>query len=163
MRHHSALFGVPWLNGDCYRHSCWISVADAKARGIKDGDLVRVYSSVGEMIIPGYVTSRIIPGVAAVFHGGMYQPGGAKTDLMPDGVDRGGNQNFLIEDNQPGRMRVGPTLRCRTVSSRKIVGDIDATIRFLLRSKPLYLMLRMCRRLQGLERHTSPDPSSGCG
>jgi anaerobic dimethyl sulfoxide reductase subunit A len=110
MRHHSALFGVPWLNGDCYRHSCWISVADAKARGIKDGDLVRVYSSVGEMIIPAYVTSRTVPGVVSVYHGGFYQPSGAKTDLMPDGVDRGGNQNFLIEDNQPGRMRIGPTL-----------------------------------------------------
>jgi anaerobic dimethyl sulfoxide reductase subunit A len=110
MRHHSALFGVPWLNGDCYRHGCWISVADAKARGIEDGDLVRVRSSVGEMILPAYVTSRTIPGVVSVYHGGMYQPDGAKTDLMPDGIDRGGNQNFLIEENQPGKMRIGPTL-----------------------------------------------------
>ncbi len=62
------------------------------------------------MIVPAYVTSRTIPGVVSVFHGGMYQPGGAKTELMPDGIDRGGNQNFLIEDNQPGRMRIGPTL-----------------------------------------------------
>ena len=66
--------------------------------------------AVGEMIIPAYVTSRTIPGVVSVFHGGMYQPGGAKTELMPDGIDRGGNQNFLIEDTQPGRMRIGPTL-----------------------------------------------------
>jgi anaerobic dimethyl sulfoxide reductase subunit A len=87
-----------------------MSVADAKARGIKDGDQVRVHSSVGEMIIPAYVTSRIIPGVAAVYHGGFYAPSATKTDLMPDGIDRAGDQNFLIEDNQPGKMIIGPTL-----------------------------------------------------
>jgi anaerobic dimethyl sulfoxide reductase subunit A len=109
-RSHSNGFGNPWLNGDCHRHACWISVADAKARGVKDGDLVRIYSSVGEMIIPVYVTSRTIPGVVSVFHGGYYATSGVKTDLMPDGIDRGGAQNFLIEENQPGKMIIGVTL-----------------------------------------------------
>jgi anaerobic dimethyl sulfoxide reductase subunit A len=77
------------------RHACWLSVADAKARGIKDGDLVRVYTDVGECIMPAHVTSRMIPGTANVGYGAWYEPSAVKTELMPDGVDRRGQQNFL--------------------------------------------------------------------
>jgi anaerobic selenocysteine-containing dehydrogenase len=98
------------LNGDCYRHACWISISDAKARGIKDGDLVRVFSHKGEMIIPAYVTSRMTPGVIAVYHGGFYTPSGYKTALQPDGIDRGGAMNLLLEDEQPGRLINGPCI-----------------------------------------------------
>ena len=82
------------------RHACWLSVADAKARGIKDGDLVRVTSEFGEMIIPAYVTPRIVPGSANVGYGGWYEPTSLKTDLMPDGVDGRGMHNFLTPSAQ---------------------------------------------------------------
>jgi len=71
---------------------------DANTRGIKDGDRVRVFSNVGEMIIPAYVTSRMSPGVVAVHHGGWYTPSATKTALNPDGIDLGGAPNLLIED-----------------------------------------------------------------
>jgi len=119
-RSHSSGFRNPYLNGDCYRHAAWLSVADAKARNIKDGDLVRVYSDVGEMIIPAYVTSRVTPGVVAVYHGGFYTPGGVKTALMPDGIDRGGAPNLLIEDVQPGKMVIGPDIGSGPVQVEKL-------------------------------------------
>ncbi len=118
-RSHSSGFRNPLLHGDCYRHAVWISVADAKARGINDGDLARIYSDVGEMVIPAYVTSRILPGTVAVYHGGFYTPGGTKTDLMPDGVDRGGAPNLLIEDVQPGKMVNGPDIGSGPVQVEK--------------------------------------------
>jgi anaerobic dimethyl sulfoxide reductase subunit A len=77
------------------RHACWLSVADAKARGVRDGDLVRVVSEFGEIIMPAYVTPRIVPGSSNVGYGGWYEPSSVKTTLMPDGIDRRGMQNFL--------------------------------------------------------------------
>ena len=57
-RVHSLLDNQLWLKGDCYRHAVWMNVSDAKARGIVDDDLVRVYNDIGEMIISAYVTSK---------------------------------------------------------------------------------------------------------
>lgn len=97
-RIHSWLDNNPWLKDDCYRHAVWISVADAKRRGVKDNDLVRVHNDVGEMIIPAYVTSKIVPGTVAIHHGGWYVPGEVKTELMPDGIDRRGSPNLLVHN-----------------------------------------------------------------
>ena len=41
----------------------WISKADAEARGISDGDMVRVYNQNGSTVLPAKVTDRIAPGV----------------------------------------------------------------------------------------------------
>jgi anaerobic dimethyl sulfoxide reductase subunit A len=97
-RQHSANDNNPLLRDEVYRHGVWISVADAKKRAIKDGDLVRVYSEAGEMIIPAYVTPRITPGVVDIMHSAWYTPSDTKTDLMPDGIDRRGCPNYLIRD-----------------------------------------------------------------
>ena len=97
-RIHSWLDNNPLLKDDCYRHAVWMSVSDAKSRGIKDNDYVRVYNDVGEMAVPAYVTSRIVPGTVAIYHGGWYVPGEEKTDLMPDGIDSRGAPNLLIHD-----------------------------------------------------------------
>lgn len=96
-RQHSRGDSNPLLN-ECYRHAIWLSVADAKARGIVDGDLVRVSSLQGEMILPAYVTSRETPGNAAVHHGAWYQPAELKTTLDPYGVDMRGAPNILFHD-----------------------------------------------------------------
>jgi len=98
-RIHSFLDNNPLLRADCYRHAVWMSVADAKARGIKDDDLVKVYNDIGEMVIPAYVTSRILPGTVAIHHGGWYKPSEDKTQLMPDGIDRGGAANMLTHND----------------------------------------------------------------
>ena len=97
-RVHSFLDNNSWLRGDCYRHAVWLSLADAKARGIKDDDLVRIYNELGEIIIPAYVTSRVVPGNVFVHHGAWYRPSQEKNELMPEGVDRGGAPNLLIHN-----------------------------------------------------------------
>jgi anaerobic selenocysteine-containing dehydrogenase len=109
-RTHSGYFDNALLNGDCYRHACWINPADAQSRGISDGDLVRVFSNRGEMVIEAYVTSRIAPGVVNVGHGGWYMADSAPTALNPDGMDRGGAPNIILEDVEPDLMTIGPSL-----------------------------------------------------
>jgi len=79
-RMHSWQDADPMLNSDVYRHSIWISVADAKVRNIKDGDLVRVYNDLGEIVLPAYVTSKIVPGTVCIFEGGWYRPNRANID-----------------------------------------------------------------------------------
>jgi anaerobic dimethyl sulfoxide reductase subunit A len=101
-RIHTLLDNQPLLSQDCYRHAVWISVADAKARGISDDDKVRVYNDQAEIIMPAYVTSRVVPGTVNIFHGGWYTPGKTKTELMPEGIDTRGAPNLLTHyDEQP--------------------------------------------------------------
>ncbi|MEM3714576.1 MAG: molybdopterin dinucleotide binding domain-containing protein [Nitrososphaeria archaeon] len=59
----------PMLNTDVYRHSIWISAVDA-ALSIAEGDLVRVYSEVGEAMLPAYITHKIVPGTILIWEGG---------------------------------------------------------------------------------------------
>jgi len=96
-REHSFKDNNPMLR-DVYRHAAWISVSDAQQRGIKDNDLVRVFSNNGEMVVPAYVTSRVVPGTGALYECSWYEPDGAPTATMPDGVDRRGNCNFICRD-----------------------------------------------------------------
>jgi anaerobic selenocysteine-containing dehydrogenase len=69
--------------------------ADAKARGISDGDTVRVHNDIGELMLPAYVTARIMPGVVVVRHGAWIRRSDKITALSPDGVDVRGAENWL--------------------------------------------------------------------
>jgi anaerobic dimethyl sulfoxide reductase subunit A len=102
-RIHTLLDNQPLLAGDCYRHACWISVAEAKSRSIKDNDLIRVFNDQAEIIMPAYVTSKVVPGTVNIFHGGWYLPGKMKTALMPEGIDTRGAPNLMThyEEHQP--------------------------------------------------------------
>ncbi len=111
-RVHSFLDNSPLLNSDCYRHAVWMNVADARARGIKDGDVVRIYNNLGAMDIPAYVTSRVVPGTVHVFHGAWYQPSEDRSSLMPDGLDTRGAPNFVI-NNQDLPMTIVGFFPCK--------------------------------------------------
>ncbi|MFC2066981.1 molybdopterin-dependent oxidoreductase [Chloroflexota bacterium] len=97
-REHSFLDNSLWLKDECYRHALWISVADAKRRGIKDNDSVKVYNDIGEMVVPAYVTSRIVPGTVCLFHGSWYTPSETTSQLMPEGIDKRGAPNVLTHN-----------------------------------------------------------------
>jgi len=67
-RTHSSYGNVDVLQAAC-RQEVWINPLDAGKRGIKNGDLVRVFNPRGELHIPAKVTPRIMPGVAAMGQG----------------------------------------------------------------------------------------------
>lgn len=86
---------LPWLR-EQLPQAVSMSKADAEARGIRDGDMVRVFNDRGETRIQAKVTSRIMPGVASLPEGAWYDPD-------PDGVDRAGHANVLTKDEpSPG-------------------------------------------------------------
>jgi anaerobic dimethyl sulfoxide reductase subunit A len=88
-RVHYLFWEHPWLRDHIYRHRAWISTMDAKVRGVRDGDMVQVYNDRGKVVMPAYVTSRLMPGIVVIHHGGKY---------LPDehGVDFGGSPSTLL-------------------------------------------------------------------
>jgi anaerobic dimethyl sulfoxide reductase subunit A len=94
-RANSKFATLPWLK-ELFPQAIIISGTDGRARGIGNGDLVRVFNDRGEVRIPARVTERIMPGVAMLPAGAWYNPD-------EQGVDRGGCANVLTRDEpSPG-------------------------------------------------------------
>ena len=79
-----------WLE-EAFPQRIYLNELDARARGITDGDWVRVFNPRGEMVIPCRVTRRILPGVVDIPQGAWWTPDEA-------GVDRRGAINVLTSE-----------------------------------------------------------------
>src|SRR5476649_1949497 len=71
-RTHSSYGNIDILQAACPQE-VWINPLDASARGIKNGDKVRVFNDRGEVRIDAKVTPRILPSVTAVGQGAWHQ------------------------------------------------------------------------------------------
>jgi anaerobic dimethyl sulfoxide reductase subunit A len=89
-RVHSTHDNVDWL-AEAFPQRAFINELDAEARGIADGDEVRIFNDRGAMILPCRVTNRILPGVINVPQGAWWTPD-------EDGVDRRGSINVLTSE-----------------------------------------------------------------
>ena len=90
-RIHSNMDNLPWLR-ELEPQEVWINSADARDRGIKQGDMVKVFNDRGTVIIPAKVTERIMPGVVSIYQGAWFKPD-------KEGADRGGCANVLLKDD----------------------------------------------------------------
>jgi anaerobic dimethyl sulfoxide reductase subunit A len=82
---------VPWLR-EVESQTVRLSLPDAKARGIRSGEMVKVFNDRGVLMLPAEVTRRLVSGVVLIESGAWYDPD-------EDGVDRGGNTNVLTRDD----------------------------------------------------------------
>jgi anaerobic dimethyl sulfoxide reductase subunit A len=73
------------------RDDVWMHPADAAARGIVDGQRVRVFNDRGATTLPARVTDRIAPGVVSIKEGAWFTAG-------ENGEDTRGCANVLTED-----------------------------------------------------------------
>ncbi|HEA4453361.1 TPA: molybdopterin-dependent oxidoreductase [Proteus mirabilis] len=78
-RTHSTYGNVDVLKAACPQE-IWINPVDATKRGIKHGDLVRIYNDRGEVRINAKVTPRILPGVVGLSEGAWYNPDSNRID-----------------------------------------------------------------------------------
>jgi molybdopterin guanine dinucleotide-containing S/N-oxide reductase-like protein len=70
----------------------WINPADAAKKGIKDGDIVRIYNERGSVLCGARVWERIMPQVVYIDHG-------ARVDfIIPGKLDRGGAIDLIAPD-----------------------------------------------------------------
>jgi anaerobic dimethyl sulfoxide reductase subunit A len=73
------------------RQDVWLHPDDAAARGIADGEHVRVYNERGQTVLPARVTDRVARGVVSIKEGAWFA-------LDAGGRDRRGCANVLTED-----------------------------------------------------------------
>ena len=82
------------------RNRCTLQMnpGDAQARGVKDGDDVRISSRVGSVVAPVEVTNAVMPGVVSLPHG--WGHGRAGTRLTIANVHAGVSINDLTDDQR---------------------------------------------------------------
>jgi anaerobic selenocysteine-containing dehydrogenase len=101
-RVHAQCDDIPWTREaltckvkgfDGYMYEpCWINPIDAETRGIKSGDIVKVFNERGIVLAGAIVWERIMPGVTYVDHG-------ARCDaILPGKIDRGGSIDLISPD-----------------------------------------------------------------
>ncbi len=110
-RHHAQCDDVSWLREiptckvrgpDAYLYEpVWIHPLEADKRGIKNGDIVKVFNERGAVLAGAYVTERIIPGVVSQAHGSRYDP------IVPGELDRGGAINTITPHNITSKNATG--------------------------------------------------------
>jgi len=99
---------------DGYKYEpLWINPADAAARGIRNGDVVKVYNERGTVLGGAYVTERMMPGVVYMDHGARYDP------IVPGELDRGGAINTITPHNTTSRNATGMVVSSFLVEVKK--------------------------------------------
>ena len=82
-----------------------INPYDAKARGITDGDLVRVFNHRGACICGAYVTEDVMRGVVIISTGSWYDP---EEPTNTNSMCKHGNPNVLSPDIGTSKLAQGP-------------------------------------------------------
>jgi biotin/methionine sulfoxide reductase len=93
---------------------------DAHARGIRGGDVVRVFNTRGAILAGAIVTDNIRPGVIQISTGAWYDP------VEPGEIgslDKHGNPNVLTLDKGTSRLAQGPSAQTTLVQVEKFVGE----------------------------------------
>jgi len=79
----------------------WINTKDAEKRGIKDGDIVKVFNERGIVLCGAFVSERVMQGAVSIDHG-------ARTDFIIPGVlDRGGAINLITPEGLTSKHAAG--------------------------------------------------------
>jgi trimethylamine-N-oxide reductase (cytochrome c) len=87
---------------DGYKYEpLWMNPKDAEARGIKNGDVVKIFNERGTVLGGAYVTERVMPGVVYMDHGARYDP------IVPGELDRGGAINTITPHNITSKNATG--------------------------------------------------------
>jgi biotin/methionine sulfoxide reductase len=103
------------------RESIMLNPADAKARGIGDGDVVRVFNSRGACLAGVIVSDAISAGVVRLSCGAWYDP----IDDSDDALCRHGNANVLTRDQGTSKLAQGPSSATALVEVERWTGAVE--------------------------------------
>jgi biotin/methionine sulfoxide reductase len=96
-----------------------LNPADAAARGIADGDVVRVFNARGEILAGAVLDDGVRRGVASLATGAWYDP--AEPGRIGS-LDKHGNPNVLTLDRGTSRLAQGPIAHSALVEVERFEG-----------------------------------------
>jgi len=95
----------------------WLHPSEAEKRGIKHGDIVKVFNERGIVLGAAYVTERIMPRVAYMDHGARFDP------IDPNGIDRGGAINLITPTAITSKNATGMVVSGFLVEVQKVTDE----------------------------------------
>ncbi|PAF43122.1 molybdopterin guanine dinucleotide-containing S/N-oxide reductase [Helicobacter sp. 11S02629-2] len=98
------------------REPIWINELDAKAKGIKTGDVVRVFNKRGEVLAGAYVTKDIRQGVVKLSEGAWYNPDSK-------GLCQNGCANVLTLDIPSSKLANATSVNTMLVNVERYKGE----------------------------------------
>jgi biotin/methionine sulfoxide reductase len=103
------------------REPVWINALDAARRGIKDGDVVRLWNERGQCLAGAVVGDAVRPGVVRLPTGAWYDPDhpGHRNALC-----RHGNPNVLTLDKGTSKLAQGPSAQTCLVEVERWTGAL---------------------------------------
>lgn len=125
-RLHSQLDGTPSVqkNKTAGRETLWMHPQDAQARGIADGEEIKVSNARGVMLAGVRLTDGVTAGVVLISTGAWFDPGFGKANWQP--YDRAGNPNVLTLDIGTSSLTQGPNAMSCLVEVEKAVSSKTA-------------------------------------
>lgn len=103
------------------REPCYISTEDAKARGIKSGDIVRLFNDRGQVLAGAVVTDDYKSGVCRIEEGAWYSPlDGGK----PGTLCTYGDPNVLTTDIGTSKLAQATSAHTALVEIEKYTGTV---------------------------------------
>lgn len=105
----------------------FINPQDASARGIRNGDVVRVFNARGQVLAGAVVSDRYAPGVARIHEGAWYDPdkGGE-----PSALCKYGNPNVLTIDIGTSQLAQATSAHTTLVEIEKYNGAVEQVTAF---------------------------------
>ena len=97
-----------------------MNLHDAAARGIKAGDVVRVFNDRGALLAGAVVTGEIRPGVVQLATGAWFDPA---EPGVPGSLEKHGNANVLTLDRGTSRLAQGSSAQTTLVQIEKFTAE----------------------------------------
>jgi biotin/methionine sulfoxide reductase len=108
------------------REKLCIAAGGAARRGLRPGDIVRVYNDRGACLAGVEIDSGIMPGVVVMATGAWYDPVGSGDQPL----DRHGNPNVLSFDAGTSKLAQGPSALSVLVEVEKWLGESSTVMVF---------------------------------
>jgi trimethylamine-N-oxide reductase (cytochrome c) len=99
---------------------------DAAARGIEDGDLVRVYNDRGQLLAGARLSDDYAPGVVRIHEGAWYGP----VDAAIGSLDTYGDPNTLTLDKGTSKLSQATSANTCLVEMERFTGEAPAVTAF---------------------------------
>jgi biotin/methionine sulfoxide reductase len=87
------------------REPVWLHPDDAAARGLADGDVVRIFNARGALLAGVVVTDQVMAGVAQLATGAWFDP---LDPSVPNSLEKHGNPNVLTLDKGTSKLAQAP-------------------------------------------------------